>query len=97
MTAREAVGSRRSGATFAYMYFMRAEPERVGSVAARHAAYWQGRALPGYAGGPFADRSGGLIVFESASRAEAVAAVAADPFVTEGLVGRSWIKEWRPE
>jgi hypothetical protein len=36
---------------------------RVVEVAPKHAAYWQGLDLPGYEGGPFEDRAGGLIVF----------------------------------
>ena len=55
----------------AYFYFMKPEPERVRTVAPRHAAYWQGLALPDYRGGPFADRSGGLILFDSNSAQEA--------------------------
>ncbi len=44
---------------YAYLYFMKDEPERVGAVALRHAAYWKGRPLAQYLGGPFGDRSGG--------------------------------------
>ena len=56
---------------FAFVYFMKPEPERVRAIAPRHAAYWQGLALREYRGGPFADRSGGLITFEAESPEEA--------------------------
>ena len=81
----------------AYFYFMKPEPERVRTVAPRHAAYWQGLALPDYRGGPFADRSGGLILFDSNSAHEAEEVVARDPFVHERLLERHWVKEWAAE
>ena len=81
----------------AYVYFMRGDPERIRSVEPRHAAYWRGLGLRGYLGGPFADRSGGLITFEAASAEEADRLVAADPFVTAGLVERGALKEWSPD
>ena len=78
----------------AYFYFMKQDPERVRSVAPRHAAYWQGLALTDYRGGPFADRSGGLILFDSSSAHEAQEVVSHDPFVHERLLERHWVKEW---
>jgi uncharacterized protein YciI len=41
------------------------------------------------------DRSGGLITFEAASAEDAAQLVASDPFVTERLIEKSWLKEWR--
>ena len=64
---------------------------------AEHAAYWRGLELRDYLGGPFADRSGGLISFETDSHDDAARLVADDPFVREGLVERSWVKEWKVE
>jgi uncharacterized protein YciI len=81
----------------AYFYFMKSEPERVRTVAPHHAAYWRGLALPDYRGGPFADRSGGLILFDSNSAHEAEEVVAGDPFVHERLLERHWVKEWVAE
>ena len=78
----------------AYFYFMKPEPERVRTVGPRHAAYWQGLALRDYRGGPFADRSGGLIVFDSDSAQEAEELVSGDPFVHERLLERHWVKAW---
>jgi hypothetical protein len=79
---------------FAFFYFMKNEPERIRVAASEHAAYWRGLALPGYQGGPFVDRSGGMIVFEASSDEEADRFAAADPFRQEGLLERHWLKEW---
>lgn len=79
---------------FLYFYLMRDEPGRVRGVAPEHAAYWRELGLRDYLGGPFADRSGGLITFEIASAEEAERLVADDPFVREDLLERRWAKEW---
>ena len=42
----------------------------------------------------FADRSGGLITFETKDIEEATRIVAGDPFVSENLIEDKWIKEW---
>jgi uncharacterized protein YciI len=75
---------------------MRDEPDAVRAVAPEHAAYWHDRGLRDYIGGPFADRSGGLITFAAGSMEEAERLVAADPFVREGLLENSVVKQWIP-
>ena len=80
----------------AYLYVMRDDP-RVVEVAPKHAAYWQGLGLPGYEGGPFEDRSGGLIVFECESLDEGRGYVSSDPFVAHDLLQPSWLKQWSVE
>lgn len=82
---------------FLYMYVMSDDPGRVRRVAPHHAAYWQRLGLNDYEGGPFADRSGGLIVFTIDSAAEAQELVANDPFVKESLIESHWLEEWIPE
>jgi len=77
-----------------YFYVMRDTPDRVRTVAPRHVAYWRELRPDHYLGGPFADRSGGLITFEAGSLAEAGQLVADDPFVQEDLLERRWVKEW---
>jgi uncharacterized protein YciI len=79
---------------FLYFYLMREAPDRVRATAPEHAAYWRELQLRGYLGGPFADRSGGLITFEAESGAVAEALVANDPFLREDLLERHWVKEW---
>jgi uncharacterized protein YciI len=77
-----------------YFYFMKAPADRARAVAPRHADYWKHLGLRGYEGGPFADRSGGLITFESESTEEAEQLVADDPFIREGLLECYWVKGW---
>lgn len=82
---------------FVYFYLMRDAPDRIGAVAPQDAAYWRELVLPSYLGGPFADRMGGLVTFESGSATEAEQLVAADPFVVEDLLERRWLREWMIE
>jgi hypothetical protein len=82
---------------FSYVYFMAEDPDRVRVVAPEHARYWRGLDLPNYVGGPFADRSGGLITFEAGSVEEADHLVANDPFTREGLLASRWLNEWHVE
>jgi uncharacterized protein YciI len=81
----------------AYFYWMRDDPDRVRMVAPEHAAYWRDLGLPGYLGGPFADRSGGLIIFEAESVETAESIIAADPFVREELLESSVVRQWMAE
>ncbi|HEX6206811.1 MAG TPA: YciI family protein [Actinomycetota bacterium] len=82
---------------FAYTYLMKDEPERVRAAAPGHAAYWHDLGPPGYLGGPFGDRSGGLITFEAEDERAARRLVDEDPFVRQDLLEASWLKEWAPE
>ena len=54
------------------------------------------RGLAHYLGGPFEDRTGGLITFDADDAAQAQRAVREDPFVLEGLVEAHWLKQWTP-
>jgi uncharacterized protein YciI len=76
------------------VYLMRDQPDRVRAAAPGHAAYWRELGLPGYLGGPFADRSGGLITFEVDSWETAERLVEDDPFQREDLLDGRWLKEW---
>lgn len=80
---------------FAYFYFMKEDPDRVGAMVPQHVAHWRELGLREYLGGPFADRSGGLITFEARSGEEAEQLVADDPFVREGLLANHWVKAWQ--
>lgn len=73
----------------------RARPGQVGRARARRVlARPRVSRVPG---GPFADRSGGLISFEADSLEHAEGIIAADPFVREDLLESSVVKEWLPE
>ena len=82
------------GKRFAFFYFMKNEPDKIRSVVPAHIAYWKGCNQKQYSGGPFSDRSGGLITFEAESMERATGIVMGDPFVTENLIEDRWIKEW---
>jgi uncharacterized protein YciI len=80
-----------------YLYWMKDDPDRVRSTAPQHASYWRELGRPEYLGGPFGDRSGGLITFEADSLEQAEGIIAADPFVRENLLESSLVKQWMPE
>jgi uncharacterized protein YciI len=82
---------------FAYWYWMTDQPAEIRAIAPKHAAYWQRLALPRYLGGPFDDRTGGLISFEATSQEAAAQLVADDPFTRADLVTEAWLKVWSLE
>jgi hypothetical protein len=51
---------------YAFFYFMKEDPQAVRAAVPRHIDYWKALAPADYLGGPFADRSGGLITFFTA-------------------------------
>ena len=79
---------------FVYFYFNRNEPEKIRQVVPAHVQYWKTANLQGYLGGPFSDRTGGLISFAASSLEEATTIIQEDPFVLEELIAQKWIKEW---
>lgn len=82
---------------FVFFYFNRNAPERIRQVVPAHVEYWNTANLKGYWGGPFGDRTGGLITFLAPSLDEATDIIGKDPFNLEDLVAQMWIKEWLPE
>ena len=78
---------------FVHVYEM-SRDARVPTVAPLHASYWDDLGLVGYLGGPYGDRSGGVITFEVDSYEAAKRLVSRDPFVQEGLLASSTLKEW---
>ncbi|KAF0144204.1 MAG: hypothetical protein FD156_2020 [Nitrospirae bacterium] len=82
------------GKRFVFFYFMKKEPEKIKAAVPLHIEYWHKLKLSKYLGGPFADRSGGMITFESASIDEAKSIIMNDPFVIHELLESKWTKEW---
>ncbi len=82
---------------FVYFYFNRNAPERIRQVVPAHVRYWKAAGLTDYQGGPFADRTGGLITFMAQELQHATNIILQDPFVVEDLIAEKWIKEWMPE
>lgn len=71
--------------------------ERVAAARPAHRAYLTQLLDAGqlaYAG-PFEDGSGALIVYECATREEAEALIAADPFAAAGVFHRHTLKVWK--
>lgn len=81
----------------AYFYLMTSDTAQIRMVAPAHAAFWRDLQLPEYCGGPFEDRSGGLILFDALDLQVAQDLVSRDPFVRNGLVAQQWIKVWSAE
>ena len=77
-----------------YFYLRKAALDRVLAVAPAQAAYRNGMGLGDFLGGPFGDRSGGLITFEVASVAEAERLVTRDSFVQEHLLKHRSLEQW---
>jgi uncharacterized protein YciI len=84
------------GRWYAYFYLMKPDPEAVRRTAPEHAAYWNDLRLDSYTGGPFADRSGGLITFVARDYDQAQRIIDADPFGRAALLESLWLKEWTP-
>lgn len=82
---------------FVYFYFMKNMPEKIGEVVPLHIAYWKKQNLENYSGGPFADRTGGLIMFESSGIEKAIELTENDPFVEQDVIDSKWVKEWIQE
>lgn len=82
---------------FAFFYQMQDEPERVAQFAPEHIQYWLDLSPPEYLGGPFADRSGGLITFAAENHDAAADIAHEDPFMRENLLAQCWLKEWVTE
>lgn len=79
---------------FLFIYLMTDDTDQVRGVAPQHSAYWGEQALAGYLGGPFADRTGGLITFEADTPAVAEKLVSGDPFLRQLCISSWWLKEW---
>ncbi len=79
---------------FVYFYFNRTEPEKIRQAVPAHVQYWKTANLQGYMGGPFADRTGGLISFVASNLEDATKIILRDPFILENLIAEKWIKEW---
>jgi uncharacterized protein YciI len=79
---------------YLFFYTMTDDGERIRAAVPAHVEYWRETPVEDYLGGPFADRTGGLITFSAPDAAEAAALIDADPFVAAGVIRDRWVKEW---
>jgi uncharacterized protein YciI len=82
---------------FVYFYFNTQDPHKVRQVVPAHVQYWKSAKLSGYSGGPFSDRTGGMISFLSPDKSAAEQLANQDPFVIEDCISERWLKEWLVE
>jgi uncharacterized protein YciI len=82
---------------FVFCYQMTEDAATIRETVPAHVTYWTEAALDHYLGGPFADRSGGLITFAASDLERATRIAESDPFVLRSLVRDWWIREWLVE
>ena len=73
---------------------MKNDPEKIRNIVPAHIEYWKNSKPINYSGGPFSDRSGGLILFEEENIEDATELAMNDPFIVREVVETKWIKEW---
>ena len=76
------------------MYLLVEDIEQVKSCLGKHVNYWKSLPLESYTNGPFADKTGGLIIFSAEGLDTAERIVESDPLITENGVQQYWLKEW---
>lgn len=81
---------------FVFFYLMKDKAEQIRDVVPMHVSYWSDKGSANYTGGPFADRSGGMILFQAADMHSAEQLAHNDPFVIQDVIESSWVKEWIP-
>ena len=82
---------------YAFSYLMSDDVALIRETVPLHVEYWKTLDLPDYIGGPFADRSGGLITFSAADDEVAGKLAAGDPFVKTGAVTEYQVGQWMVE
>ncbi len=79
---------------YAFFYLMKNDPEKIRDIISAHIKYWKDSKPINYSGGPFSDRSGGLILFEAENMEAATELAMNDPFIVREAIETKWIKEW---
>ncbi len=82
---------------YVFFYLMENDPEKIRDIIPAHIKYWKDSKPINYSGGPFADRSGGLILFEAKNMETAIKLAMNDPFVVREAIETKWVKEWIQE
>ena len=82
---------------FVFAYMMSDNPDKIKESVPLHIEHWKSQSFEYYKGGPYADRSGGLITFSASNIDEAESIASKDPFVANEVLDHYAIKEWMPE
>jgi uncharacterized protein YciI len=82
---------------YIYFYFIKRDVGEIQNIIPSHVNYWKSKKLDHYQGGPFSDRTGGLITFAAENREKANDIIENDPFIINDAIDKKWIKEWIPE
>jgi len=77
-----------------FFYFMKPGIANMKSVVEDHKNYWHGVNISAYEGGPFLDKTGGLIRFQAESYDQAMGIINKDPFVINDCLDKKWVKQW---
>jgi uncharacterized protein YciI len=80
--------------TFMFMYLLVDDLDRIKAHLGQHVSYWKNLELDYFRNGPFADKSGGLILFSSDSMKQAENIISSDPLVRGEVLLDYWLKEW---
>lgn len=80
--------------TYIFMYLLEEDIARVRDYLGQHVSYWKSLEFDYFKNGPFADKSGGLIIFSSDSLGNAKKIIAQDPLFKGKAVIQYWLKEW---
>lgn len=80
--------------TYVFMYILGKDADRVKDCLGQHIRYWKNLELDHFQNGPFADKSGGMIIFSASSTEQAEKTIAQDPLLKKKTIQHYWLKEW---
>jgi len=79
---------------FSFIYFLDEDVEKTKQFLGRHVKYWKSKNFSYFKNGPFADKSGGLIIFSAPDHSQAQETVGDDPLLQGKAIKQYWLKEW---
>lgn len=79
---------------FMFMYILADDLATVQASLGRHVSYWKELKFDYFRNGPFADKSGGMILFSSTSLDDAQKIVSQDPLLQNKAIRDYLLKEW---
>ncbi len=79
---------------YIFIYFLGDDIDKVKENLGQHVNYWKEQKFDYYKNGPFADKTGGLIMFSAESHEKAQQVISRDPLLTEKVIKQFLLKEW---